>query len=437
MKKTIIVASSITLLLAIALSMYLLNGCQKNVEPIKLKTQIDVSSYVLNSKTFEGINAAEISVDGTVAATTIADGKFTITGLEPGTYLISAVKTGFSKGKYELTVEADGAKLPEFILKELSPPVIIGPTGGSAEALKSSGEQVAELIIPTGELSGNKEISVTNLVGNEVPKILESSNKLLGTTIALTSNDENIQFTNGAQLTFRLPFMHKPGDTVEVTHFNETTNKWETFDNAIVNADGLSAKVTIHHFSTYSANIAGNYSEEPDETIGYEIIGNSENYNSVHEWNSTLEYREGIPDGIDKEWLYTTVENQTKLNFSEITYGGTMKSAKNVISPAIISSTVSPPPIGNPIEYSYLPRRPWELVVQCCWVHEIVEANVWIQKNNGYIVAQVPNWYLVCSVFWIWRHSDTDPIPTACHYYYYYQPPIIIPVPSHQGGSGN
>jgi hypothetical protein len=36
MKKIILIASSIVLLLAIALSMYLLNGCQKNVEEIKL-----------------------------------------------------------------------------------------------------------------------------------------------------------------------------------------------------------------------------------------------------------------------------------------------------------------------------------------------------------------------------------------------------------------
>ncbi len=37
MKKQVIVASSITLLLAITLSMYLLNGCQKNVQPIDVR----------------------------------------------------------------------------------------------------------------------------------------------------------------------------------------------------------------------------------------------------------------------------------------------------------------------------------------------------------------------------------------------------------------
>jgi hypothetical protein len=50
MKKTIFVASSIVLLLAIALSMYLLNGCKKNVEPIEVHNSyldnVDYSGYV-------------------------------------------------------------------------------------------------------------------------------------------------------------------------------------------------------------------------------------------------------------------------------------------------------------------------------------------------------------------------------------------------------
>jgi hypothetical protein len=439
MKRIIIIASTTILLIAIALSMYLLNGCQKNVDPIKLKTQIDVSSYVRNSETFEGINAVEITVDGEVVATTNTDGKFTISTLDPGDYLITATKNGYSKGSYNLKVEESGAKLPEFVLKELSEPVIIGVSGGSAEALRASGEQAAVLVIPAGELSSEKQVSATSLVGNEVPKILSANNKLLGTTITLNSNDENISFQNGAQLTFKLPFMHKPGDFVEVTHFNDAINEWESFDNAVVGQDGISASVTIYHFSTYSANINGNYSEKPDENIGYEIIGNSDDYDSVYKWSSSLEYRNGIPDGIDKEWLYKTVENQTKLNFSTVTYNNTLKSATDVITPAMISSTILPPPVGNPVQYSNLPERPWELVIKCCWIHEMVEVDRWNKEYNGYIVDSVPNWYQVCALFWVWivEPNPTEICyPSDCYPYAYYWSPTIVRC-EHQGGSGN
>lgn len=438
MKKPIIITISAIFLLVIAVGAYLLNGCQKNVEPIELISKISVSSFVFNSETYAGISDVDISVDGTVVTTSGTDGKFTISDLEPGDYLITAKKSGFSKSSYELTVEDEGAKLPDFILKELSEPVIIGASGGTAEAVKSSGEQAAELVIPAGELASDKEVSATSLVGNEVPTILESDDQLLGTTITLDSDDENIEFENGAQLTFQLPFMHKPGDAVEVTYFNEDTNEWEVFDNAIVSENGMSATVTIYHFSTYSANVEGSYSEEQDETLGYEIIGNSDDYDSMYEWSSTLEYNEGVPDDIDKEWLYTTVENQTKLSFSEINYSNsTTKSTSDVITPAIISSTISPPPIGNPTEYSNLPERPWELVKQCCWFKEYVNALIWIKENNGYMEEQVSNRYLVCSFFWIWRQSDDDPIPSACYPYYYYVPPVIIIPSVHEGGSGN
>lgn len=441
MKKPIIILTTTILLLAIALSMYLLNACQKNVEPIELITKTNVSSYVFNSETYSGISDVEITVDGTLAAKTGADGRFTIPGLKPSSYLIVASKDGYSKGRYQLAVTTDGAMLPQFTLKQLAPPVVIGATGGAAEAIKSSGEQAAELIIPPGELSGDKQVSATNLVGNEVPKILESSNKLLGTTISLTSNDENIHFDNGAQLTFRLPFMHKPGDSVEVTHFNETTNQWETYDNAIVNEDGKSATVTIHHFSTFSANINGKYSEEIDESEGVDTIGSSENYDSIYQWNSSLEYREGITNEIDKEWLYTTVENQTKLNFSDVTYAGNsqsaFKSTKRITMPAFISFYIPPPPNGNPLKYKHLSRRPWILVRQCCWVHEWVEVERFIDLFGGYVVDSIPNWYLVCTFFWVWRYDNTYKIPIICYLFEQPSPPIIIEIRQHQGGSTN
>jgi|GEM_PF-3346316 len=435
MNKPILLAFSAILFMVIALGVYLMNGCQENVDPVNLYSKLNVSSYVLDSETFAGIADAGIAVDGDVVTTTDSNGYFTISELEPGDYLVSASKSCFLKGTYELAVEDNGARLPQFVLKKLADPVTIGTNGGDVEAFKKSGELAAEFAIPAGELQSNRQISVTQLTGNEVPKILNSTGQLLGTTITLNSDDESLEFTNGAQLTFQLPFPHRPGDGVEVTYFDENTNSWKVFDDAIVNANGLSATVTINHFSTYSANVNGNYSEETDVTLDYEIVGTSDDYEETFEWTTKLEYREGIPDNVDPEWLYTTVENQTKLNFSEVTYGNSTR-ASNVTGEARMISAISAPPVGNPYEYRSLPERPWELVLQCCWMHEIVEAEIWVEENNGFIVESVPNWYLVCAWFWIWRSSDNVPIPSAC-YCYYCDPPIIIIPPDHQGGSGN
>jgi hypothetical protein len=434
MKKKILIFSVPLFLVAVLTGIYLLNGCQKDVGVITNIVKYDVSGYVLNSQTAAGIEGAKIYLDGITTATTDTAGKYTIEKLKPGSYLITAKKDGYSDGWYNITVSSDGVIAKAIMLKELSPSVTIGADGGLAIATNTSGSTVAELSIPAGEFSASKQISVTNLVGNEVPKVLASTNKLLGTTVTLHSDDSNISFTNGATLTFKLPFRHKPGDVVEADYFNETTNAWETYQNAVVNNDGLTASITVHHFSTYSVSVNGTYSEEINENIGYQVIATSDDYKSQYDWESSLEYRANVTDSIDHEWLYTTVEGQTKLNFSTISYGGTKSSANTIVRVRRNISTITPPPIENPEGYRHLPKRHWELVRICCWVHEIVAAQVWMQQYGGYINNSVPNWYQVCSYIWIWRPSDAYTIPVIC---YLYPPVIIIIIDQHQGGSGS
>jgi len=423
---------NLTSFLVIICCLFICSGCQKDVGVITNIVRYNISGYVLDAGTAAGIEGVSIHFGDTVLMTDTA-GKYTLPMVMPGTYLIVAEKEGYSEGRYNMTVTSDGVIAKSILLKELAPPVVIGTAGGSATATNSTGTTVAELTIPAGELSSDKSISVTNLAGNEVPKILDEGDKLLGTTITLHADDDNLAFENGATLTFKLPFRHRPGDVVEVTYFNDSINEWETYDDAVVNADGITASITINHFSTFSANINGSFETDPDVNYDYNVIGTSDDYEESYEWESGLEYRAEVTDSIDHEWLYTTVENQVALNFSSITYGSSTKAA-SVIRPVKNRIGIPPPPSENPDGFRDMPPRHWELLKVCCWFHELVAARRWIDDYNGYVVTSVPNWYLVCAYIWVWRPSDLYPLINDC----YPNPPIIIIIIDiHGGGSGD
>jgi hypothetical protein len=425
--------TTIPLTLILLLSGILLIGCQQDVGVITNIVKYDVTGHVLNSSNSVGIDDAEILLEGTPIANTDTAGKYILKSIKPGDYLITAQKDGYSDGRYDLTVSSDGVVTKAIMLKELAPAITIGATGGSATATNTTGTTVAELTIPAGELSSDKQISITNLAGNEVPKILEGNDKLLGTTVALNSNDENISFAEGAALTFKLPYRHRPGDSIKVDYFNETTNAWDTYQNAVVNEDGLTADVKIHHFSTYSATVNGNYTEQIDYNLGYQVVGTSDDYQKEFKWDSSLHYPNGASDSIDHEWLYKTVEGQTDLNFSTISYGSTIRSASAVNQTATNISSITPAPTENPEGFRNLPRRQWELVQVCCIVYEWVSVMAWIEQG-GYLESSIGNEYNVCAYIWYWRTSSDTPFTISCDI----NPPITIVIERrHSGGNGD
>lgn len=432
MKKPIIITTStILVLVVVSLSMYVLNGCQKNVDTIIYNPKISVSSLVINSSTYTGINGVAVCVDNLQVTSTDSEGRFEISNLPPGDYQLSLKLDGYTNIKYELSVYDEGASLPIFMLKELSPYVTIGSTGGTVEALSSSGKRIAELNIPAGELSSDKNISATNLTGNEVPKTLDFGNYLLGTTISLNSDDENISFENGAQLTFQLPFMHQPGDVVQVTLFNEDINEWENYDDAIVGEDGFSASVEIYHFSTYSANVNGYYEEFGDSTtVSDEEIGDSESYDSIYDWTSSLEYLDEVPDSIDKAWLNGGAENQTRINFSDINYPNSEKS--NFLYYPVMRYYIPMPP--HPYG-----RCRWHLVIRCYWVRACWYVWVWNPYRHKYVRRRICYRYRMCRYYWVYHYRCFWPFwfPYYHYPYYVYRAPVIVYAPTHSGGTGN
>jgi hypothetical protein len=431
MKKKLLFFAVLFSVTAVLIGATLLTGCKKNVGSITNIVKYDVSGFVLLSGSTDPVAGVTIYLDSTSVTTTDITGKYVIPKLMPGTYLIKAVKDGFTKGQFNMTVSTDGFSIKAILLKKLEPAIMIGATGGNITATAPSGSKTASLSISPGVVSTNNQISVTPMASTEVPKVLPATGtQMLGTTVSINASDPTLNFTQGVTLTFNLVAVQKPGDAVNVQYFNEKTNAWEAIQNGTVNAGGLTAGVVLHHFSTYSAAINGAYSETIDKNISSTVVASSSNFAPQYSWQSTLEYRQNITNTIDPVWLYQTVESQSKVNFSTITYG----TANSVVKTANNISTISTPPNSNPDMYRAYPNRDWELVKYTNWVKNTVTANVWSITANKYVNTSVSSWYQLSSFVWLWRPDATYAIPAIN----LLNPPVsYVIVDQHYGGSGH
>jgi len=433
MKKKLLFFTVTIFATAFLIGVTLLTGCKKNVGSITNIVKYDVSGFVLLSGTMVPVQGVTIYLDTASVSVTTTDntGKYVIPKLLPGNYLIKAVKDGYTKGQYNMTVSADGFSIKAILLKQLAPAVTIGASGGSITANNTSGSNAASLVIAPGVVSTTNQISVTPMASTEVPKVLPASgNQMLGTTVSINASDPTLNFTQGVTLTFNLVAMQKPGDPVTVQYFNEKTNAWEAIQNGTVNAGGLTAGVLLHHFSIYSAPMSGTYSETFDKFISSAVVATSSSYTPQYSWQSNLEYRQNITNTIDQTWLISTVESQSKVNFSNITYG----TANPVVKTANNISSISTPPTENPDMYRVYPKRDWELIKYTNWVHTTVTTNVYSATSGNYVNTSVTGWYQLCSFVWLWRPAATYAIPSFNSLIF---PVTYYIVDQHYGGSGH
>ena len=193
MKKAIIITSSIIILLAIALSLHLLNGCQKieNIPENKIQNAM-VSLCFIEGNTnsyLDGVNVT-ITDNENYCENMIVDSILNIE-LDPGIYQISAEKTGFLMNSETLEVpkkdcESCGmictkqCELFRYLIDEE-----IGPNGGILKW--ENNKNFISLKIPPGALVDNERISfseITNLSdpliynGTQYPRIFATSNHI-------------------------------------------------------------------------------------------------------------------------------------------------------------------------------------------------------------------------------------------------------------------
>jgi Carboxypeptidase regulatory-like domain len=311
MKKSVSVLTALFLMSLFFAANSLFVGCKKNVGVITSIVRYDVSGYVSDNESAT-VAGATVSLDGKAVSTTDSQGKYTISKILPGSYQIEVVKDGYTKGHFTVLVTEDGAVTSLITLKKLAPVVVIGVAGGTVAGTGSSGRTSAALTIPAGTLSASVQISVTTLAGNEAPNIAQSAGKAPGVIVSLDSSDPNITFPNGIILTFSLPFTHKPGDGVQVVSYNEVTNHWDPYPNAIVSNDGKTASLIIYHFSLWGAIVNTSFVQQDDIENTPVVVP----YATRFEWQSMIDFRDGIPAELDPSFFYSIVESATNLLFS-------------------------------------------------------------------------------------------------------------------------
>ncbi len=303
--------------------------------------------------------------------------------------------------------------------------------GGTVAGTGSSGVTTAALTIPAGSLSTSVQISVTTLVGNEAPNISQSAGKAPGVIVSLDSSDPNITFPNGITLTFSLPFTHRPGDGVQVVSYNEVTNHWDNYPNAIVSNDGKTASLTIYHFSLWGAIVNTSFTQQDDIENTPVVV----TYAASIEWQSMIDFREGIPAEFEPSFFYAIVENATNLLFS--TYKVT-----NVVSPIGNRTNllaISPSSNSNPEGFGGLPNRDWELVKYSYLVIGTTSFEVYDIQLAHYVTMHVRSWYEMPSYIWLWRPSDAFSIPSnsGVTHLTVNQVSTLVLGQQHQGGSGS
>ena len=280
-------------------------------------------------------------------------------------------------------------------------------------------------------LSAPVQISVTTLVGNEAPKNTAISNKAPGVIVSIDCSDPTITFPNGITLTFKLPFTQRPGSAMQVVTYNETTNHWDTFTDAIVSSDGKSAHVTIYHFSIWGVNVPLTFTHQ-DVSISAPVITP---YSASIEWSSMIDFKEGIPIEIDDySMLYGKVESSTGLSFASYQISGTLSTISTVKNRISITEASA----SNPAGFGNFAPRKWELVKYIYTVKGIVSFPIFDFASNMDVLRNVNCWYEMPAYVWLWRPDETFTAPTnpALAHDVVTITPIILGT-QHQGGSGS
>lgn len=429
MKKILLVLKVLFLMAAFLAGIYLFTGCKKDVGVIDNFIKYDVSGYVLDTES-AGIAGAAVSMDGKSVATTDLTGKYTIAKILPGSYLIEAEKDGYTKGRFQVTVSDAGAVCSLITLKKLAPAVSVSVSGGTVAGTSDSGGTAAALTIPSGTLSAPVQISVTSLVGNEAPKMDKNTSTQPGVIVSLDCSDPTITFPKGITLIFSLSFIHKPGEGVQVVSYNESTNNWDTYPNAIVSSDGKTASLLIYHFSLWGVLIKTTFVQQDDIVNDPVIVP----YASSFEWQSMLDFREGIPAELDASFLYGIVESETNLLFSSYKIGSvvtTIGNKKNVLA-------ITPVSASNPEGFGNVANRPWELVKYSYMVKGTTSYQVYDIPSAKYTTKNVRCWYGMPSYVWLWRPSVTFAIPanSGIDHTVVNRVFTLVLGRQHQGGSG-
>jgi hypothetical protein len=199
-----------------------------------------VSIAVGSSETGDGSGTSTIT-------STNSDGQYTLPPLEPGEYVVTLSKDGYTRAVRHVSIaEHTGAHVRDARLTPLGPSTAIGPDGGTIAAAigapvsQSAGVPVIALVIPAGALTEATEISLTPLSpqGLIAPVPLGWS-VLVGADIQVQSGDGRWE-TGAATLRIPLALLGSAGSVAITTAiWDDTGQQWRAGPVAALSGDVL------------------------------------------------------------------------------------------------------------------------------------------------------------------------------------------------------
>jgi len=222
-----------------------------------------VQGQVVNGATGKAISGAKVNItrpDGTWLASlaSASDGTFGLdVSAEPSTELkveASAEGYGFTGTLAQLSKATNSSRVPDLRVSPIQPAQqTVGATGATviASAVKEApaGAQLSATL-PAGALIPGAAVALAPLASADVQPHQDAAQHTLA---AFRLETHGQALSRPADITCPLPFQATPGRSLTAYRLDAATGRWTAVpEAAVVNPDGLTARLAVNQEGTYS-----------------------------------------------------------------------------------------------------------------------------------------------------------------------------------------
>ncbi|KUO60771.1 hypothetical protein APF79_04625 [bacterium BRH_c32] len=340
-----------------------------------------------NSNALANVGVAITKNDGSnlVTATTDSKGMFSVPVASfagsPTQLFVTASTSGYSYGTSMITVDYAGRAVqvaPIFLAKlQTTTTAITAAVGGNAggNSQQALGNPQFDLTIPAGALAANTSIAISPLTLSTAPPTPPSQG-----TFSIGTADfgpDGTTFSKAVTITIPLAVRQVAGTVIPLRYFNKNTGSWVQEGSATVQADGLSAKGNITHFTPWGLLLKPSFSSSvvsevrtPVTLAGQEYqntLANVANANFVNTWiTEFVAKKEGTR--FNAGLLYT-------LNYSVPSKPTTTPTGVwTYVAPSLVKVTQT--------KNGVITVGPYSVNVPYTIVKFVIEGNRWIDRHN-------------------------------------------------------
>ncbi|MFA7288051.1 MAG: hypothetical protein WC055_04145 [Melioribacteraceae bacterium] len=340
-----------------------------------------------NNSVIANAGVAITKTDGSnlVTATTDSKGMFSVPVASfagsPSQLLVSSTASGYAYGTALANIDYAGRAVtlsPVFLAKiQATTTAVTAATGGNAganpqQALTSTQVAVA---IPANALPANTTVSIAPLTLSTAPPTPPTQNSA-GIGMADFGPD-GTTFNQPVTITIPLAVRQVVGAVVPLRYFNKNTGLWVQEGTATVQADGLTAKGTVTHFTPWGLLINIAFSTSVSSEVRTPVTLASQDYqnnlalvanaNFATTWIKELvEKKEGTPFNVGLTY---------QLNYSVPT--------KPTTTPAGVWTYVEPSLVKvTQTKNGVITAGAYSVQVPYTIVKFVIEGNRWVDRHN-------------------------------------------------------